>query len=195
MGKELYRVESAVCATASGNLTDGKWQHDVSTALGLSGQRNPLGYAVVRFLSDTPSSVEVCKVVLVLAKQLMRANKIGEKEARDTAWTGFEWWRDSRCITCGGRGVIDTAQRTCPDCRGSGRRRMPERPDEVRTAIGMLIEAEQWMEGQLSVRLKDASYLPATDGFKVNHPRFAKLVYDEHDIKSSKAVINRFSKY
>lgn len=170
MGKELYRVESAVCATASGNLTDGKWQHDVSTALGLSGQRNPLGYAVVRFLSDTPSSVEVWNIVLVLATQLMRAKKLNEKDARETAWKGFEWWRDSRCINCGGRGVVDTSQRTCPDCRGTGRRRMPEHPDEVRTAIGMLIEAEQWMEGQLATRLKGAVYKDESDGHRVNLP-------------------------
>ena len=170
MGKELLRVESAVCAASSGNLTEGGWQHDVSTALGLSGQRNPLGYAVVHFLSDTPSSVEVWNIIMVLATQLMRSKKLDEKDARETAWKGFEWWRDSRCLNCGGRGVVDSVGRTCPDCRGSGRRKMPDRPEAVRDAISLLIEAEQWMEGQLSVRLKGARYATPDEGHKVNLP-------------------------
>lgn len=153
MGKELFRVESAISATASGNLTDGKWPHDVSTALGLSGQRNPLGFAVVRFLSDTPSSAEVWNIVLLLATSLMQSGKRDQAEAREIAWQGFEWWRDSRCMSCGGRGFDQTTRRTCQSCHGSGRRRMPEHPAGVRDAISLLIESEQWMEGQLSKRL------------------------------------------
>lgn len=149
-----YRVESAVTATSSGNLTWEKWPHDCATALGLSGQRNPLGFAVVRFLSDTPSSIEVWNIVLMLATSLMQTHALEQSVARELAWQGFEWWRDSRCMNCGGRGVIDAAQRTCPTCHGSGRRKMPEHPAAVRDSISLLIEAEQWMEGQLARRLK-----------------------------------------
>ena len=67
----LVRVESAVCATAKGNLTDGKLPHDIATALGFAGATNPLGFAVVRYLSDTPSSVETWNIVLALATQLL----------------------------------------------------------------------------------------------------------------------------
>ena len=151
---DLVRVESAVTATASGNLTDGKWSHDVATALGFAGRHNPLGFAVVRFLSDTPSSVEVWNLVLVLATQLMRQKRLDQAAAREAAWQGFEFWNNSRCLTCGGRGVLDQAQRKCPACNGSGKRQAPAKPVEVRDAIGLLIEAEVWMEKQLSARLK-----------------------------------------
>jgi hypothetical protein len=164
------RVESAVSATSSGNLTWEKWPFDVATALGFSGQRNPLGFAVVRFLSDTPSSVEVWNIVLLLATILMKTKGLPQDVAREMAFQGFEWWRDSRCINCTGRGVIDTAQRTCPRCHGNGRRRMPEHPATVRDAISLLIEAEQWMEGQLAARLKGTTYQTSDDGCKVNLP-------------------------
>ena len=147
------RVESAVSATSSGNLTWEKWPHDVAVALGLSGQNNPLGFALARFLSETPSSVEVWNIVLLLATILMRKKGLDQATAREIAFQGFEWWRDSRCITCSGTG-LDKQKRTCPYCGGSGRRRMPEKPDAVRDAIGYLIEEEGRLEGQLAIRLR-----------------------------------------
>ena len=150
----LIRVESAVCATASGNLTDGKWPHDVATALGFAGRDNPLGFAVVRYLSDTPSSVDTWNVVLALATQLMRKAKLDQQIARETAWAGLEWWRSANCINCGGRGVVDKHHRQCPVCNGTGKRKMPDHPEFVRDAISLLIEAETWMERQLSSKLR-----------------------------------------
>lgn len=170
MAKELVRVESAISATASGELTDGKWPHDVATALGFAGRRNPLGFAVVRFLSERPTSSDVWSIVLILATMLMRNKSLDEKNARDVAWSGFEWWRDSRCTTCGGRGVIDSSQRICPHCHGTGRRKMPESPVFVRDAIGYLLEAENWMEGQLAARLRGVVYAWNGDGYPVNLP-------------------------
>lgn len=155
MGNHV-RVESAVSATSSGNLTWEKWPIDVAIALGFSGQRNPLGFAVVRFLSDTPSSMEVWNIILQLATILMKANGLEQGLAREMAFQGFEWWRDSRCIECSGRGC-DSHRRTCPSCFGTGRRRMPEHPVAVRDAISLLLDAEQRMEGQLSKRLKQGA--------------------------------------
>lgn len=43
----LLRVESAVSATASGNLTWDRWPLDCAIALGISGQRNPLGLSLI----------------------------------------------------------------------------------------------------------------------------------------------------
>ena len=148
------RVESAISATSSGNLTWGQWPHDCSTALGLAGQRNPLGFAVVRYLSDTPSSIEVWNIVLLLATVLIRNDGLEQDVAREMAWKGFDWWRDSRCQQCAGRGVTDSAQRTCTACNGSGKRYIPQYPVAVRDSISRLIEAEQWMEGQLAKRLQ-----------------------------------------
>lgn len=153
MDDNLNRVESAVSATASGNLTYDRWPYDVSTALGFAGQRNPLGFAVVRYLSDPPSSVSVWEVVLTLTSELNRRGIHGD-DAKHAAWQAFDHWRDIRCRTCHGRGHTGPAQQPCTACGGSGHRRMPDGPESVRTAISALVEAEQWMEGQLNARLK-----------------------------------------
>lgn len=154
MDDNLNRVESAVTATASGNLTWDRWPHDVATALGFAGQRNPLGFAVVRYLADAPSSVSVWNVVLVLAKKLQDQG-VDASVAKDAAWSGFDFWRDVRCHSCHGRGHVGDAQSQCTACGGSGHRRMPDGPEPLRAAISALVDAEQWMEGQLRARLKN----------------------------------------
>lgn len=169
MGKELFRVESAVSALSSGNLTWESWPIDVVIAHGLAGRRNPLGQALDRFL-NTPRSMEIWNVVLVLATQLMKFRGLDQSEAREIAWRGFEWWKDSRCTTCGGRGHVDKTHRTCPDCGGSGKRRMPNNPPMVRDAISLLLEAENWMEGQLGKSLRGATYPDQKEEKVVNLP-------------------------
>lgn len=153
MEDNLNRVESAVSATSSGNLTWGLWPHDCAVALGFAGQRNPLGFALVRYLGSDPSSVNAWNVVLVLITQLQKQG-VDVDLAKNAAWSAFEFWRDIRCKSCHGRGVVDASQRVCSSCGGSGQRRMPVGPDAVRAGISCLIEAEQWMEGQLAARLK-----------------------------------------
>lgn len=153
MEDNLNRVESAVTATSSGDLTWDRWPHDVAVALGFAGQRNPLGFAVVRYLADPPSSVSVWNVVLVLITALNKRGIEGDA-AKEAAWRAFDFWRDIRCHTCLGRGHIGANLQQCPSCGGDGHRRVPDGPEPVRVAISCLIEAEQWMEGQLGARLK-----------------------------------------
>lgn len=165
--RDHYRVESAVSATSSGNLTYEKWPHDVATALGFAGQRNPLGFAVVRYLSDTPSAVEVWNVVLVLATILGKKGQARDA-ARESAWQAFEWWRDRRCPICHGRGNAGISQKMCMPCSGSGERAMPAGTSDMLLGISELIEAEHWMERQLGYMLKGQQYAPEPDGHKVN---------------------------
>uniref|UniRef100_UPI0035B168F0 hypothetical protein n=1 Tax=Thauera aminoaromatica TaxID=164330 RepID=UPI0035B168F0 len=70
MNDNLVRFESAVTATSSGDLTWDRWTIDCAIALGLAGQRNPLGFAMVRYLSDSPSSFNVRGLVLTLASEM-----------------------------------------------------------------------------------------------------------------------------
>jgi hypothetical protein len=163
------RVQSAVSATSSGNLTWERWPYDVATALGFAGQRNPLGFAVVRFLSDTPNSAEVWNIVLVLATVLIRKG-IDKDLAREAAWKGFEFWNDSRCKVCHGRGISGATQQPCTPCGGSGDRVLPSGPASTLMAISELIEAEYWMERQLGSRLKGAAYQADPDGYRVSLP-------------------------
>lgn len=152
MEDNLVRVESAVSATASGNLTWEKWPYDVATALGLAGRRNPLGFAMVRFL-DSPSRFTAQEVVLHLATWVVGRGLDG-RVANDIAWLALEFWNDARCLTCGGRGKVNPYGHVCPACKGSGRRAYDDKSDPVRDAISHLIEAEQWLEGQIGARMR-----------------------------------------
>lgn len=156
MDDNLYRVESAVTATAAGDLTWDRWTLDCATALGFSGQRNPLGFAIVRYLADPPSSVSVWNVILTLAADLQRRGLAADL-SKDAAWQAFDYWRDIRCSHCHGRGHVGPAQAQCPSCGGTGHRRRPDGPQCVLDGIAAMVEAEQWMEGQLRARLKRES--------------------------------------
>lgn len=152
MEDDLVRVESAVSATSSGNLTWEKWPYDVATALGFAGRRNPLGFAMVRYL-DSPSSWTAQEVVLLLATELIRRGMVGV-QANDAAWSSFEFWRDARCPHCAGRGVVAASGMSCVACSGTGKRKFDDKAPMVRDGISCLIEAEQWLEGQLSARMR-----------------------------------------
>lgn len=148
---DLFRVESAVTATACGNLTWEKWPYDVATALGFAGRRNPLGFAMVRYL-DSPGRFTAQEVVLHLSTCVVKRGVAGQA-ANEVAWLALEFWLDHRCPKCSGRGVLPTGQR-CTACGGTGQRTFDEKPDLVRDAIGDLIAAEQWLEGQLNAKLR-----------------------------------------
>lgn len=147
------RVEQAVSATSSGNLTPGKWPHDTATALGFAGRTNPLGFAVVRYLSAEPNSTSVLAVIIHLATALVRRGYDG-KQANEAAWLALDAWNDMRCQTCEGRGVLNIEQRICTACNGKGQRDQSSFAESVRDGISALMEAKRMMEGQLSARLK-----------------------------------------
>ena len=151
----LVRVESAVSATASGNLTWDRWTHDMAIALGISGQRNPLGFAMVRYLSDPPSVMNAQAVILTLAKQMLKQG-VAADGINEVAFKAFEFWQNMRCPSCMGRGTVgkDAQRSTCQPCGGSGQKKLPTSPDPVRVGISCLVEAEEWLEGQLRSRMK-----------------------------------------
>ncbi len=153
MDDNLNRVESAVSATSSGNLTWEQWTYDCSTALGFSGQRNPLGFAVVRYLSDEPSGSAAMSIVLHLSTVLVR-NGHATDLANKAAWAALDAWNHIKCPYCSGRGVMNIEQVQCPACHGTGERDKAGLPEIVREGISALMEAERWMEGQLSAKLK-----------------------------------------
>lgn len=153
MHEEMNRVESAVSATASGNLTWELWPHDCATALGFAGQRNPLGFAVVRYLGDEPSGSAALSVILHLSTVLIKQGCDPQK-ANDAAWASVDAWNNIKCQACGGRGVTNFEQTTCQVCAGTGERDKAAMTEIVRSGISALMEAERWMEGQLAAKLK-----------------------------------------
>ena len=171
----LLRVESAVSATASGNLTWGLWALDCAIALGISGRRNPLGFVMVRYLSDTPSVMNARAVILALAKQMQKRG-VADDGINEMAFKAFEFWQNNRCSACKGRGVVGREGSKCQPCGGSGKKKMPVGPDPVRIGISCLIEHEEWLEGQLRARLKGLSSAPVGDGYRVNLPSSATAI-------------------
>lgn len=151
---EYFKVEIATCAQSKGNLTWDSWSHDAITALGLSGVRNPLGFAIVRFLSEPqPHSADVWRIILVLSGDLI-AKGMETSLANKVAGKAMEYWADMKCPHCAGRGVTDFEQTQCEVCAGTGEKQLPCTSDAVKDAISMLISAENWMEKQLCARLK-----------------------------------------
>lgn len=153
MNDELFRVEAAVTATASGNLTWERWPLDCAVALGLAGQRNPLGFAVVRYLSGEASSASALAVILNLSTVLIRQGYDGSL-TNEAAWKSVDHWNNSKCPRCFGRGVLNIEQAICPSCRGSGKKDVEQLDDIVRDGVSALLDAERWMEGQLATRLR-----------------------------------------
>lgn len=181
MDDNLNRVESAVSATASGNLTWEQWPHDCATALGFAGQRNPLGFAVVRYIEATDRHGTSSAVAWGLALQLATVliNRGHDKAtANDTAFRAIYAWNQRKCGHCGGRGVVSFDQKGCPVCSGTGERPLNEWPAEVRDGVSALIEAANRMEGQLASRLRGASYSQPPEGHRVNLSRVSGVAVD-----------------
>lgn len=153
MHENMVRVESAVSATASGNLTWENWTHDCATALGLSGAKNPLGFAVVRYLSDGPNMGSIMGLAMHLVTSLTKRGHDG-KAAYGYAMSAIDAWNNLRCPSCMGRGVTDFEQTLCKICGGSGEKDIDSIADVIRDGISELIEAERWIEGQLAARLR-----------------------------------------
>jgi hypothetical protein len=155
MTKELNRVESAVTATASGDLTWEHWTHDCATALGIAGQRNPLGFAVVRYLSSEPTAANAWNIVLHLATTLIEMGHPADV-ANGAAWKALDVWNNGRCMTCDGRSMVMVEDKVvpCPRCNGTGERDISHYTEVVRQGVYALVASASLMEGQLSARLK-----------------------------------------
>lgn len=151
MDDTLYRVEGAVTASASGDLTWDCWTLDSAVALGLAGRRNPLGLAVVRYLSEQ-TTASLWFLALNLSTVLINQGE-DKGQANQKAMKAVEFWNDMRCRRCHGRGHAGMERSPCTACGGTGERPVGEAPGDIRHAVAMLLEAAQWMEGQLRSRL------------------------------------------
>lgn len=147
---DLYRTETAICALSANSLAWDSWAFDSLTALGMAAIRNPLGDRLIHFINK-PSGEKTLEIVMMVLTRLLRE---GHKATHDTAFQAFEYWNGRKCLHCGGRGVMDFEQTECPRCGGTGDRPIPsEYGDNVKAGISMLIDAENWMEGQLRARM------------------------------------------
>lgn len=155
------KVEAAVSATASGNLTWDRWPLDAATALALAGVRNPIGFAVVRYLSENNVSA-LFGLQLALATQLIRLAGLDGRRANEVALQAIEFWNNRRCPRCNGTG--EDGRHVCAQCGGSGDIPVSRADRAIQQAVGLLLSAEDWMESQLRRRLKGSQDRDPTDG-------------------------------
>jgi hypothetical protein len=150
---DLLRVEGAVSATASGNLTYGLWPYDSALAMGMSGHRCPIGFAVVRYLSGGGAAA-LLGLVLILTTRLLQAGVAGPRAA-DASLRAIELWNDRMCHGCDGSGTVGLwqSEKQCMVCDGTGERRISGEDAEIRCAYDLLVEAEQQFEGLMRVCL------------------------------------------
>jgi len=150
MNNSLYRTETAISALSATSLAWDSWAHDSLTALGMAAIRNPLGDRLIHFV-NSPSAYKTLEIVMMLLTRLL---KDGHKATQDSVYQAFEYWNGRHCLHCSGRGVMNFEQEECPRCGGTGERPIPsEYGDAVKAGIAVLIEAENWMEGQLRARM------------------------------------------
>jgi hypothetical protein len=149
---ELNRLETTLCALTVGVAYE--WSENHVLAHGLSGQRNPIAFALDHLLSH-PNRINARLVTLLIAKELPRLKVCSEKESWDIANAAISYWYDSKCPDCNGRGVIDFEQHQCQTCNGSGRK---PRPSHKATSecVAIIENALEFMEGQLQKRLRNA---------------------------------------
>ena len=149
---DLNRVETTLCALTVGVAYE--WSENHVMAHGLSGQRNPIGFAIDHLLSH-PNGINARLVTLLIAKELPRLKVCTEKESWDVANDAISYWYDSKCPDCKGRGVIDFEQHQCVTCSGTGKKPRP-RHKATNECVAIIEGALEWMEAQLQKRLRQA---------------------------------------
>lgn len=150
MTSELKRTQTAVSALSATSLAWDSWAHNSLTALGMAAIRNPLGDRLIHFI-NSPSAYKALEIVMMLLTRLL---KDGHKATQDSVYQAFEYWNGRHCLHCSGRGVMNFEQEECPRCGGTGDRPIPsEFSEAAKAGVSLLIEAEQWMEGQLRARM------------------------------------------
>lgn len=162
--ERVTRCEEALCAMASGNLDPTGWAHSRILALGLSGQRNPLGSAVLHWMEH--ESANEMLVRFHLAGEIERRNVAKARDSIDVANDAMKWWQHRHCPTCSGRGVLNFEQAICRACGGTGDQRRPSHKPVV-DAVALIEEALSWLEGQMVKRLAGSVGKPAEPSYSV----------------------------
>jgi len=152
MTHELYRVEQTISAVSSGNLDPEGWQHSCVMALGLAGQKNRLGAALLHLI-EHPNQDNYRLTINFLAVTIVHDGIAKEKESIDIANQALEWYEARHCPNCDGRGVLNFEQSPCMACGGTGDRARPGNR-QVADAVALIVHSLDWLESQQRVRLK-----------------------------------------
>ena len=152
MTSELYRVEQTISAVSSGNLDPEGWQHSCVMALGLSGQKNRLGSAVLHLI-EHPNLDNYRLTINFLARVIVHDGIANESDSIDVANDALEWYESRHCPKCEGRGVLNFEQAPCTICSGTGDRARPANKQTADT-VALIVHSLDWLESQQRVRLK-----------------------------------------
>lgn len=145
---ELNRIETTLAALTAG--AGYEWSESYILAHGLSGQRNPLAYALDHLL-DKQSSGNLWMATHLLSGELIRQKVCKSKDSVDLARDSLQYWLTKHCVMCHGTGVLNIEQDQCPMCGGTGKR---YHPANYEGALKVIEGALEWMESQLQNRLR-----------------------------------------
>lgn len=154
MQAELVKVETTISAINSGNLEPHSWSHSHVLALGLSGQRNPLGSAVLHLI-ENPNNENHRTVLFFLSGELERREIATHTDSVTVARQAMNWFQNCHCPVCKGRGVLNFEQEQCKECSGTGDKH-PHSNNAIRDAVSLLTESLNWLENQQRARLSRA---------------------------------------
>ena len=149
---DLYRIEQTLNSLDTSDLSPDSFHNSCVMALGLSGQRNPLGSALLHLIHK-PLQVNWMLARFLAASELEKQGVCTSKVSIDVATDALNWWYDDKCPRCEGRGVIDFEQTTCPECGGKRKKPAPS-SKIVQDAVGVIDGALNWLENQQRARLK-----------------------------------------
>lgn len=151
---DLYRVEQTISAINAGNLDPEGHAHACILALGFSGQRNPVGSAVLHLL-ESPTHPNRMLAVYHLARTLEKRSICAGRDSVDIAGDALAWYAFKGCPDCTGRGVINLEQQICKRCGGTGERKRPSNKVTAQ-AVSIVEEALRWLEMQERAQLRKA---------------------------------------
>ncbi len=156
--EDLIYDEQCLTAIHAGNLDPEGWAHSRIMALGLSGQRNPLGAAILHWL-DSESAGSAFIARFLLSTELVKQRVCRNRDAVDIAHDAMSWYLHRHCPTCQGRGVLNFEQDQCPVCVGTGTRAKPNHK-ETEQAISILVASLEYLDNQIHARLRGAAGKP-----------------------------------
>lgn len=145
-------IELYYSLATSYSMKSGSFASDLVTAHAMAGQRHPVAYSI-NHLIVYPSEGTLRDALRVLGSLLVRKSVCDAHDARNLAEQAIRSWWDDNCDHCTGRGVMTFLQDPCPECRGSGKKDLPQN-QKVKIGVFIIRSEMQNIEYAMKEKLR-----------------------------------------